>query len=318
MTQSLLDGFCVKPEKQNTNLPEPAGDKMEESDSDTEEKLVIVESDTEKTTPPDTKSTKYSKSRDKNKFDDVVKKVNSSAIISPLKTPSSTKKRKKVVDLFGDSSEDEFEIKKIKQSKANHVEKDKEQNDNSSSSSIVVSSELTILKRNEKSIPKVNTITKVNKTSAENNKPQIASESSNPSNKAIEIVSNKPKIDREASNTSNKGMGIINKPKIAPEPNDTSNKAMNINNKPKVPPEPSNSSSKTKVMVNKEPTKDHNSSKDKVKVDIAEFVVKQMTPYYKKGMIASRELFKATARHIVHHLLSVNKTGKCLFKSFTN
>lgn len=297
MTQSLLDGFCVKSEKQ-----EPACDKsnMGESDSDTEEKLVIDESDAEKTTTVNAKSRKDSKSTGKN---------DSSPVKSHLNTPSSTKKRKKVVDLFGDSSDDEFETKKFKQSKSKQVEKDKEQNDKSSST-ILVSSEITILKNDENCIPKVKTvgtlevnkeseltseIKVLNKTSTENNTPKISSKSSGPSNKVMEIN---------------------NKPTIAPEASGTSNKAKDINNKPKIPPEPTNC--KTNAIVNKDPKKDlDNSSKVKVKVDIAGFVVKQMTPYYKKGMIASRELFKATARHIVHHLLAVNKTGRWIFNSFT-
>ncbi|XP_052756214.1 ATP-dependent DNA helicase Q5-like isoform X2 [Galleria mellonella] len=44
------------------------------------------------------------------------------------------------------------------------------------------------------------------------------------------------------------------------------------------------------------------------KVDLAELVVKLLMPYYKKKKINSRDLFKITARHIVHQLLAIQVT----------
>ncbi|XP_053612288.1 ATP-dependent DNA helicase Q5-like [Plodia interpunctella] len=44
------------------------------------------------------------------------------------------------------------------------------------------------------------------------------------------------------------------------------------------------------------------------KVDLAELVVKLLMPYYKHKKISSRDLFKITARHIVHQLLAIQVT----------
>lgn len=44
------------------------------------------------------------------------------------------------------------------------------------------------------------------------------------------------------------------------------------------------------------------------KVDLASMVVKLLMPYYKKKKISSRDLFKTTARHIVHQLLAIQVT----------
>ncbi|XP_047509764.1 ATP-dependent helicase SGS1-like [Pieris napi] len=44
------------------------------------------------------------------------------------------------------------------------------------------------------------------------------------------------------------------------------------------------------------------------KVDVAGLVVKLLMPYYKKNKISNRELFKITARHIVHQLLAIQVT----------
>ncbi|XP_014356821.2 ATP-dependent DNA helicase Q5 [Papilio machaon] len=44
------------------------------------------------------------------------------------------------------------------------------------------------------------------------------------------------------------------------------------------------------------------------KVDVAGLVVKLLMPYYKKKKISSRDLFKITARHIVHQLLAIQVT----------
>ncbi|CAK1540519.1 unnamed protein product [Leptosia nina] len=50
-------------------------------------------------------------------------------------------------------------------------------------------------------------------------------------------------------------------------------------------------------------------SKDKSeKVDVAGLVVKLLMPYYKKNKISNRDLFKITARHIVHQLLAIQVT----------
>lgn len=44
------------------------------------------------------------------------------------------------------------------------------------------------------------------------------------------------------------------------------------------------------------------------KVDVAGLVVKLLMPYYKKKKIDNRDLFKVTARHIVHQLLAIQVT----------
>lgn len=48
----------------------------------------------------------------------------------------------------------------------------------------------------------------------------------------------------------------------------------------------------------------------KEKVDLAGLVVKLLMPYYKKKKIDNRDLFKITARHIVHQLIAIQVTGK--------
>ncbi|XP_004925527.1 ATP-dependent DNA helicase Q5 [Bombyx mandarina] len=58
------------------------------------------------------------------------------------------------------------------------------------------------------------------------------------------------------------------------------------------------------------------------KVDVASLVVKLLMPYYKKKRISSRDLFKITARHIVHQLLAIQVTEEAaiamiLKKTFT-
>lgn len=47
----------------------------------------------------------------------------------------------------------------------------------------------------------------------------------------------------------------------------------------------------------------------KEKVDMASLVVKLLMPYYKKKKISNRDLFKITARHIVHQLMAIQVTG---------
>ncbi|XP_068632570.1 ATP-dependent DNA helicase Q5-like isoform X2 [Battus philenor] len=57
------------------------------------------------------------------------------------------------------------------------------------------------------------------------------------------------------------------------------------------------------------------------KVDVASLVVKLLMPYYKKKRISTRDLFKITARHIVHQLLAIQVTeaaiNMLLKKTFT-
>ncbi|CAG9578744.1 unnamed protein product [Danaus chrysippus] len=54
--------------------------------------------------------------------------------------------------------------------------------------------------------------------------------------------------------------------------------------------------------------KDRHKEKKSEKVDVAGLVVKLLMPYYKKKKISNRDLFKITARHIVHQLLAIQIT----------
>lgn len=63
--------------------------------------------------------------------------------------------------------------------------------------------------------------------------------------------------------------------------------------------------SESDVNIKNEP-----SVKKAEKVDLAGLVVKLLMPYYKKKKISSRDLFKTTARQIVHQLLAIQVTGK--------
>ncbi|XP_026483913.2 ATP-dependent DNA helicase Q5-like [Vanessa tameamea] len=70
--------------------------------------------------------------------------------------------------------------------------------------------------------------------------------------------------------------------------------------------------SKSKEKRDKDISKKIHHSKHKEKkaekVDVASLVVKLLMPYYKKKKISNRDLFKITARHIVHQLLAIQVT----------
>lgn len=68
-----------------------------------------------------------------------------------------------------------------------------------------------------------------------------------------------------------------------------------------------------KLKVEKKKVKEEVVAKKTEKVDVAGLVVKSLMPYYKSKQINSRDLFKVTARHIVHQLLAIQVTGKLLF-----
>ncbi|KAJ8721500.1 hypothetical protein PYW07_002275 [Mythimna separata] len=72
-----------------------------------------------------------------------------------------------------------------------------------------------------------------------------------------------------------------------------------------------------------EADKKETTGKKTEKVDLAGLVVKLLMPYYKKKKISSRDLFKTTARHIVHQLLAIHVTEEAaidllLKKTFGN
>ncbi|XP_022814713.1 ATP-dependent DNA helicase Q5-like [Spodoptera litura] len=65
----------------------------------------------------------------------------------------------------------------------------------------------------------------------------------------------------------------------------------------------------SKHKIKSDVTKDNQTTTKKAeKVDLASLVVKLLMPYYKKKKISSRDLFKTTARHIVHQLLAIQVT----------
>ena len=59
-------------------------------------------------------------------------------------------------------------------------------------------------------------------------------------------------------------------------------------------------SSKTPEKSSKTPEKN---DKKKVKVETADALVKLLVPFFKKGQISSKEVFKVTARELTHHLM---------------
>ncbi|XP_037975370.2 ATP-dependent DNA helicase Q5 [Plutella xylostella] len=69
----------------------------------------------------------------------------------------------------------------------------------------------------------------------------------------------------------------------------------------------------TKIAEEKDAKKD-NKEKKTEKLDMASLVVKLLMPYYKKQKISTRELFKITARHIVHQLLAIQVTEETAIK----
>lgn len=68
--------------------------------------------------------------------------------------------------------------------------------------------------------------------------------------------------------------------------------------------------SEDKVKIEKPKKKEEIAVKKTEKVDVAGLVVRLLMPYYKNKKISSRDLFKITARHIVHQLLAIQVTGK--------
>ncbi|XP_032514984.2 ATP-dependent DNA helicase Q5-like isoform X1 [Danaus plexippus] len=54
--------------------------------------------------------------------------------------------------------------------------------------------------------------------------------------------------------------------------------------------------------------RERHKEKKSEKIDVAGLVVKLLMPYYKKKKISNRDLFKITARHIVHQLLAIQIT----------
>ncbi|CAH0406945.1 unnamed protein product [Chilo suppressalis] len=65
---------------------------------------------------------------------------------------------------------------------------------------------------------------------------------------------------------------------------------------------------KEKHKAEKVRKREDNKAKKTEKVDVASLVVKLLMPYYKNQKISSRDLFKITARHIVHQLLAIQVT----------
>ncbi|XP_045494589.1 ATP-dependent DNA helicase Q5-like [Colias croceus] len=66
---------------------------------------------------------------------------------------------------------------------------------------------------------------------------------------------------------------------------------------------------KKRIDITVKPERKHKEKKPKSeKVDVAGLVVKLLMPYYKKKKINNRDLFKVTARHIVHQLLAIQVT----------
>lgn len=60
----------------------------------------------------------------------------------------------------------------------------------------------------------------------------------------------------------------------------------------------------------KQKPKEEKTGKKTEKLDVAGLVVKLLMPYYKNKHISNRDLFKITARHIVHQLLAIQITGE--------
>lgn len=71
-----------------------------------------------------------------------------------------------------------------------------------------------------------------------------------------------------------------------------------------------NARHKEKKKEKHDKKKEGNVAKKTEKVDVASLVVKLLMPYYKNKKITNRDLFKITARHIVHQLLAIQVTGK--------
>ncbi|XP_075974744.1 ATP-dependent DNA helicase Q5-like [Anticarsia gemmatalis] len=106
-----------------------------------------------------------------------------------------------------------------------------------------------------------------------------------------ESANKKSKEEMISGKTPKEERSSINKltDKIDTNENKTSNKESRHKNKDGV---------KKEVVVKKKSEK----------VDLAGMVVKLLMPYYKKKKISSRDLFKTTARHIVHQLLAIQVT----------
>lgn len=71
-----------------------------------------------------------------------------------------------------------------------------------------------------------------------------------------------------------------------------------------------------KERKEKHDKKKEKKTKKSEKVDVASLVVKLLMPYYKNKKITNRDLFKITARHIVHQLLAIQVTGNYLLELY--
>lgn len=276
-------------------------------------------------------------------------------------------KKRKMHDLFGESSDSENEVKRIKsptkedRHKKNKSPKKKKSKHKKSDKKELKSPECKKDKSTprqketeEKSDPKLDLIKQIellkqkyneNKNNIEEEtdpQPESSSKvfgemSDSESEKQLVIddvfeeeASNDPidtKIDTEIIENNFDDKDRIKADKLTAAADKVLDYLKTFNSSIEIPVVPEVKTDPVEKSVKEEKCKKVKPRKEKVqkaeKVDVAGLVVKLLMPFYKKRRINSRELFKVTARHIVHQLLAIQMTEEAaikllLKKSFDN
>ncbi|XP_047991514.1 ATP-dependent DNA helicase Q5-like [Leguminivora glycinivorella] len=282
---------------------------------------------------------------------------------SPSKSPKQAKR--KIKDLFGESSESDGEkpeVKKVKTEDKKRIKSkkhDDKKHHKKTEHSHEKKSEETITQKEQQNKPEATSVAEENNSGSESEKELVIDEQLETNNK------NEPEnsIENTSSEQSHNSSAASSNPVEASEEDAKLDKAHQLSKEAdKVlqalkmfsenPPEPvviekpvekekpkdiispksshkhksdhhskdrSKLSLRRKSKEHKEHRDRHKEKKHKVekivkeekkaeKVDVAGLVVKLLMPYYKRKKIDNRDLFKVTARHIVHQLLAIQVT----------
>ncbi|KAL0831287.1 hypothetical protein ABMA28_002131 [Loxostege sticticalis] len=127
--------------------------------------------------------------------------------------------------------------------------------------------------------------------------------------KVNEPVVVEPKIEKKPSPIISQPKSPIKLDKSKSKESSSKHKSSLSLNKSKDRHKHEKKTTKDKVdKIKKDKPKGEPVTKKTEKVDVAGLVVKLLMPYYKNKKISSRDLFKITARHIVHQLLAIQIT----------
>ena len=123
-------------------------------------------------------------------------------------------------------------------------------------------------------------------------------------------------LSQKMHDTSKKILEKLKKSKTSPAKADTKNRKI-TEMFSKTPEKKSSSPNKTKIKVRVEMQKTESPEKSaadpkakKAKVETADALVKLLVPFFKSGQIASKQVFKVTARELTHFLLKNSQLKK--------